>query len=340
MVEFNQINIWNYGLLARERIADDKLRKYVSELLAENRCDGKPIQDIAIISFLNKTLFSPLTKKEYNKIDKLRKVLFLASVSHSNIYVGPNAGLDMVTSDNFSVVYQNFQLDSSSTAYNVGRLVRIKSGGHKLGEIIYESPRFLLRNKYQIDRELFNALLILSKKKPRKFDLIVRATDAMMNGYSNSDDVSYEARILEQSRAFEILLQLPEKDQRKIFKEYAAKYCNAEQEKQYKYKSERANGKSTLEQGSKQVFWADRFYTLRNHIIHGESINDKSFIFFGQAHYHLALWFFLVMTKRIINESLKEPLFFDFIRNEAGKFKYDRGIKNLIICNAMLRQNK
>ena len=323
-IAFKQAEIWNFGLQSLERIASDELRRHVAKLLAANRMYGKPLDNIAIISFANKDLFSPLSKPEYDNIDELKKVLFLASVSHSNIHLGPNTGLFMVTSDNFSVIYQNFQLGSNDTAFLSGKLVEVGSGGHKLDEIICETPRFVLHKTFQIDQQLFSALVKVSRKTPSFFRLIVRATDAMMNGYSNSDDISYESRILEQSRAFEILLKLPEKKQRHTLKEYVLRDCIPDRERRVLFKSERSNGTFKLETGPKQVMWADRFYTLRNHITHGDKIKPKEFLFSGQPHCHLGLWFFLVLLKKEINRSVGAPLFYDVIRNESGKFEYDK----------------
>ena len=119
----------------------------------------------------------------------------------------------------------------------------------------------------------------LKRKKRKLYRLILRASEALMNAYTNSEDVSFESRILELSRAFEILFKLPEKQQRKVFKSSIKKYCEPAGERIRRYLSERPGNIKVPERGSRQVMWADRFYTLRNHIIHGESENEFSAIF-------------------------------------------------------------
>jgi hypothetical protein len=61
--------------------------------------------------------------------------------------------------------------------------------------------------------------------------------------------------------------------------------------------------------------WADRFYTLRNHIIHGERVPLSEYRFRGaQHHVFAAAQIFGVAVKRLINESLKargKPAVFD-----------------------------
>jgi len=146
-----------------------------------------------------------------------------------------------------------------------------------------------------------------------------------MNAYSNSEDVSHEARILELCRAFEILFQLPESQQRKVFKQAIQKYCEPSGARKRRYTSERPGKRRKSEKGSRHVMWADRFYTLRNHIVHGESIHKTRFYFYGQPHYQIGLWFFLVAIKQKINEALGKKHFYDFIKCESGTFIYDNG---------------
>lgn len=344
-VDFDEISVWNFGLLSVDRIPDCELRKHVKKLLAAHRSNGARIKDIGIISFKNKEHFQPLTKLEQQRVVDLRRVLFLSSVAKSNISIGPNMGMFMVTSDNFSALYQNFALGSSDTAWSSGKIINVGSIGHKVGEIIYEMPRYVLHRSFACDQSLLKALTQFRRKQPRTFRLIMQATDAMMNGYSNSDDISFEARILEQSRAFEILLQLPDKNQREVLKETIEKYCHPDDDKKVSYKYE-VRGKKKVEKNSRsrQAMWADRFYTLRNHIIHGKKLSSKDFLFSGQSHFHLALWFFIVAAKKIINETLGKTIFHDVIRYEDGKFEYDKGSMTASIekavKNAMLKFRK
>jgi len=326
IVEFDGITIWNFSILKSQRITDEKIREHVSQLLEANQRNGKPIGDIGVIAIRKKEDYTPLEKVERKKIDDLRKVLFLCSVAKSNIYLGQNAAYRMVTSDNFTVVYQNFKIGDPDTAYESGRIVSTRSGGHRIGEIRYEVPRHVLHRIFTFDEKLLNAMKKLKRKDSNTYHKILRATDAMMNGYTNSDDVSNESRILEQSRAFEILFDLPEKSQREKFKENVSKYCQVDKERKRRYKSERGRGKKEWEKNTRQVMWADRFYTLRNHIIHGERLRITAFLFYGQPHHsQLGLWFFIVSIKNMINDSLGKKIFYDTIKCKSGHFEYDNG---------------
>lgn len=334
-IDFAEMNVSSFALFSSGHIHNDELRDKAIKLLASHRKDGAPIKGIGIISFRKRNLFQPLTEEERQKVDDFRKVLFLTSVAKSNINIGPNMGRFMVTSENFAALYQNFAVGYNNTAWSSGKIIRMSDSGYKIGKIIFEMPRYIPITPFQYDQGFLKTLSQLNRKKPRKFRLIMRATDSMMNGYSNSDDISFESRILEQARAFEILLELPDSNQRKVFKDKIEKYCEPEAERKicFKYEIIGKKGKKHIDElprRTRHVMWADRFYTLRNHIIHGNKITAKEFIFAGQPHYHLALWFFLVAAKKIINETLGKPIFNDTIRYEDGKFEYDNNAGNFM----------
>lgn len=311
---------------ALARLQDSNLKKSVQALMNQNRILGKPIKNNGIIEIRGRDSFSPLKPAEEKKIRELRCALFLAGTAECNIDDGVNAGLYMLTSENFRIVFQNFILESPYTGYTSGKIVRVSDSGYKISEITYEKPPYVVKNTFSYEKKFLNVLEQLRNKKRKTYRLILRATDAVMNAYANSEDVSHDSRILELSRAFEILFDLPERDQRKMFKELIEKYCEPKGEKKRRYSSERPGGKKVSETGSRQVMWADRFYTLRNHIIHGENIADKRYFFHGQPHFQLGLWFFLVSVKQIINQSIQKKLFYDSIKCESGRLVYDNGL--------------
>lgn len=306
-------------------IKEDDLKAKTQNLMDQNRVFGKPIKGIGIIDIKGRDGFRPLKPGEENRMRELRTVLFLVGMAKCNIEDGPNVGHLMLTSDNFRIVFQNFVLDSPYTGYPSGKIVQTSDFGYRISEITYEKPPYVLKNSFSCDEKFLKVLEQLRRKSRKTYRLILRAADAVMNAYTNSDDVSNGSRILELSRAFEILFELPEVDQRKELKEAINKYCTPPGERKRSYLSERLRGKKKYEKGSRQFMWADRFYVLRNHIIHGENIPHKSYSFYGQPHHHLGLWFFLISVKKIINESMGKPIFYDTIKCESDKFVYDNG---------------
>ena len=324
-IAFLDVTIWNSKEVP-SKIKDKHLRDKITKLIAQNCIRGNPIEDVGIVHIRGLGNFRPLTAGEEKKIDEVRTVLFLAGVAECNTQEGPNAGHSMLTSDNLKAIFQNFTLDSPYTGYTRGGIVQLRDFGYKISEIKWEKPYCVLENPFSCEEKFLRALERLRNRKRKFYRLILRATDPILKAYSNSEDVSHESRILEMCRAFEILFQLPEKGQRKAFKEAIKKYCEPNGARKIRYLSERSSMKKAWETESRHVMWADRFYTLRNHIIHGESIHVRRLSFRGQPHFQIALWFFLVAVKQIINEAFGERAFYDFIKVEDGKFAYDNGL--------------
>ncbi len=165
-----------------------------------------------------------------------------------------------------------------------------------------------------------------------------------MSGYFNSHELSDESRILQQSRAFEILLQLPEQGQRKVFKEKVRLYCFPREKKfqiEVRYLSERIGGRREAEKSIMAVMWADRFYVLRNHIIHGDVVRPGSFLFKRQRHGDIALWIYLILVKKIINENLLSPeKFYDEVLWKERRFSYEKGDVYAISQNQLRRSRR
>lgn len=326
-ITFGNLVLWSFDSEKKARIPDDALRLYIEKLLEANVNNGIPIKNMAVVSTKDR-LFVPVLgyRKE---IAELRDVLFLCGVAKNNIHYGQNVGLRMLTAENFTIVFQNFKLGSEWTSYSSGSIVEINAGGYKVGEIKYEKPPYVLMNSFDIDVELFRKLVSLRRRNAKAYRRILMAVDAFISGYYNSPDLSRTARILEQARTFEILLNLQQSNQqRKYFKSKIATYCPLDKyskQRVYSFLSARPGGKKDREKGTMQVIWADRFYTLRNHIIHGEKINNYNLKFKKQRHQDIAILFFILLVKKFINEVLKKEIFCDKVLWKDGFFKYKEG---------------
>ena len=118
--------------------------------------------------------------------------------------------------------------------------------------------------------------------------------------------------------AFEILLDLPDSSPRKDFKERLQTLCDDENEPQFTYSSERAPGRFEDETRSIKGMWADRIYTLRNHLIHGQDVDRREFIFQNEQHHILVgAVLFVCALKRTLNRARlaagDKPRFYDTV---------------------------
>jgi hypothetical protein len=313
-LDFGDFKIWNFDRKADDYIPDVNLRTYIKKLMATNVTRKQPIKDIGILS-IGAVDFRELSGDDIALANEARLLMFVAYLSRVNITAtGPNAGHSIATSENFTFVTQNFQPDSDHIAEQSGFIVRKLVGGYRVDEITFNSPSFLLTPmRFSLDGELIGHLLMLRKKQKRLYKRILRSIDLLYESYFNDPYLSLNARILLQVGSFEVLLDLPEVEQRKVFKQLISQYTDNTREVQVSFSSERGKSK-VKEKASRKVKWADKFYTLRNHIIHGNVVPIEDFYFEKkQRHIDISLLFFVLIIKKLINGKLPKPYYFDSI---------------------------
>jgi hypothetical protein len=221
----------------------------------------------------------------------------------------------MRTSENFDLVLQNFELHNRHIAEMSGYIVTKQMMGYKIGEKRFHAPSCLLRPlDFRSDQELIQGIIKLRKIAGEAiFNRIVRATDYFRYSYYNNGvNISQQARVLLHIAAFETLLELPEVNPRKYFKQKIEDCCSLAGEKRYTNWYERKGGKKE-EQRTIKGIWADKYYALRNHIVHGDEIHRRKFMFCGARHFDIATMFFVLLIKKLINEKLSRKIFYDEI---------------------------
>jgi hypothetical protein len=128
--------------------------------------------------------------------------------------------------------------------------------------------------------------------------------------------------VLSFARGFEDLLDLPDDAPRKHSKALVKKHCSRPGARSYAYKSDR-HGRRVGDVGTLPEIWADRFYVLRNRIIHGDVIRPQDYDYTGQSHVYFAMWFFLLALKGLLNEQWRRRSFHDQIDRKSGAFHYN-----------------
>lgn len=338
VIEFGDVKVWNFDLKAQDYIPDEALREQVKALLYSNVKNDQPLKNIGVVS-IGATDFRELTNGELQQVDQVRLIFFLAFLTGVNVCArGLNAGLYMATSENFLLTMQNFDPASDHIAQTDGFLVSFSVGGYKIGQLKFHAPPYVPTPfQFALDVDLILKLSVIQKRNKRLYERILRATSILFESYYNDLNVSLYSRILMQASAFEVLLDLPERDQRLVFKQKIKKYTVRTNEKSRRYFSERRAGIKVPETEPLKVIWADKFYTLRNHIIHGEHLSMREFIFQRkQRHLDIGVMFFVLLVKELINEKLRRrsKYFTDNITwtkyfngyETKEEFVYERGV--------------
>ncbi|HYT37350.1 MAG TPA: hypothetical protein VEL49_09245 [Ktedonobacteraceae bacterium] len=319
-LSYGNINIWNFQKKSAEYIPDETLRNKLKALLAINKYGGQPIQDMGIFS-IGDIDFRDATPQDINTANEIKLILFLTYLAQNNVTAqGANAGLRIATSENFLYVVQNFHLESDYISESSGYIVNRTVGGYKVGEISFIAPPYVLKPLGLVfDSDLTTTLLRLKTEDSILYSRILRATDLLFQSYFNNSEVSLNARILLQVGALEVLLDLPPEKQRSRLKEAVEKLTSLPTDPVETYQYEIRPGTFQTETRSIKVKWADRFYSLRNHIIHGNEVASSEFVFASQRHFDIATMFFVLLTEKRLNDRFREKVFYDQI--EWNKYK-------------------
>src|SRR4030065_10607 len=91
-IEFDGMAVWNFERQKSIYISNAKLRKHISALLKSNRFNNKPIYGIGVITLKGNSNFQWLSPRDKEKVDELRKILFLCSTAKLNIHQDRNVG--------------------------------------------------------------------------------------------------------------------------------------------------------------------------------------------------------------------------------------------------------
>lgn len=313
-ITHGDVKVWNFKKKATEYIPDETLRNKVKALLGTNKYVNSVIEDMGILS-IGDTDFRLATDVELAIAREIRLILFLSWIAQNNVRLhDANAGHFVATSENFELAYQYFQLESDIISESAGYIVTNQIWGYKVSETSFvASPHVLRPFSVSFDNDLRAALMRLEATDRALYNRILRATDLLFESYYNNPNVSLNARILLQVGALEILLDLPTKGPRRRLKEVIEAMTALPSDPVDSYPIEIRPGVTQTETRSIKVKWADRFYTLRNHIIHGDEVPVPEFLFERQRHTDLAPMFFVLLTKKLLNDRLGETMFYDKI---------------------------
>ena len=306
-IDLGYLKVWNFDRKKNDYIKDPVLKTKIEKIFATQITHHGNVRGIGVIHFPNSD-FQPFSPKESELVQQARATLFLSFVSENNTRIpNANSGHSMATSENFDVIYQNFTLDQDYVAETTGEIIRFSKGGYTLDKVRFQIPSFVpTPSSYRYDQEVFTELSYLSSYKPKIYRKVINSTQIFMEGYYNSNHLSNKARILLYMSAFESIFSIPENQQRKYFKQHIEKVSNFDGEKKYvNYWDKKSNHKSK-EFLSKKGVWAEKFYLLRNAIVHGDHVKPESFIFEKtQEHIHIALLFFVLAIKKQFEKSHK-----------------------------------
>ena len=319
-VDLGFAKIWNFDLAKEIYIPDENLRKQVEAILHTHKGsypfgpednEYLPIHGIGIISTGEPTDSEP-RKYEREKINDARLITFISALARRNVITrNANSGHGMASSENYQPLQFSVVVGSKYSTFFEGFVIPSWHGGIDLQKEMLIRPRHVPIPSFDPDEELLGVLVELREKRPRIFRRTISAVEVFFESYYNTTQLSHNARILLQASAFEILLGAQSMEGRKTLKSFLKKEATYPHEEVVSYMSER-RGKFEREIGNMREKWADRFFTLRNHIIHGYVPKEEEY-YFGkwQRHFDIATLFFIYCLKVKVEQALRRQIFGD-----------------------------
>lgn len=309
------LKIWNFGEKVDDYITDLSIKETLTKLMKSNIAHNLPISDMGIVTIGNSD-FRPFTKAELLKCNEARLLLFIGATSRFSVQDrSHNKGHFVYTSDNFILQIQNFNLGGNTIAVQTGIIVPKLIGGYGVDEIKFEMPLFTpTPMRWSQDTLLINALLKLRSSNKKMYRRLLRAIELVMQASYNNETTSMNARILLLASAFEILFDITDNKHREHFKSAIRTYLVQPADRKLRFTSWRNSTRFVWETDSIKVMWADKFYYLRNKIVHGETISNHDLLFLNrQNHYDIAILFFVLGLKKVLNTESGEPPARDYI---------------------------
>jgi len=308
-IRFNGLSLWSYKKLGTKIITDVALRTHLDKLIdCYQFYKGSKIQNPSIIS-TDLVDFPNPSRKTILKIEALKNILLVLGILENNNW-------SFITSDNFEVFYQRFNVGDDGLATQGGAIHRISAGGYKIGDIAFTKPDYVnIPLSFKTDANIFSALAdcTVSSTKDKEKSRVIQSLSPLFVAYRNSHEQSWQSRILLLIMAFELLFGETE---RKNFRKNIQTYSRLGERKplkthKYPIIIETKNGIVTKEeQLTLNQIWAEEFYKLRNRIIHGDTVYSDDFIFRDlvkvtkprEPHFYIAVNFFIVCLLNKLRE--------------------------------------
>lgn len=330
-IDFGFAKVWNFDLKKNDYIADQRLLEKIEKIVNVNvELWSGGVRNVGIIS-IGSIDFRKYNEEENEIIKQIRHILFISFIAKNNtVKSGANVGFSMATAENFDVIYQNFSLDGENFSEQTGEIININAAGYNFSSTKFQKPRYINNPfKFDFDKEISDGLLKLRLNNPLVFRRCLNAIQIYMESYYNTPYLSRNARVLLNASAFEILLSLPEIKQRQVFKEKIKKVVSLKGEREYFYWT-KIGGKSKKFKGTIAEIWADKFYSLRNNIIHGNNILSNDFVFKNyQSHLEISCLFFIFLLKKQIEKNLGSSRDYDY------EIRWDKWMEDFPVAREM-----
>ena len=299
-LKIENLILWSYKNEVNKHILDPDLKAHLASLVSCYKYpSGRSIENPTIISIDQHDFHNP-TDEDYNFIEKVKNILLFSCLIKNYEY-------SFVTSDNFEVFYQRFNVGDPGIATTGGAIHRITTGGYKINELSFIKPDHVnMPFDLRLSGNTLNALIDCIKNQTTDINKsqIIQSLNPLYNAYRNSHELNLAGRTLFLIMAFELLFG---QSSRSYFRNSIQTYStmgirNALPQYTYPEMDTRTGNKIKDLTLTQNQIWAEEFYKLRHRIIHGDTVTISDFEFTDlinltkqhDPHFFIAVNFFVV----------------------------------------------
>ncbi len=253
-------------------------------------------------------------------------------ISHlATMPVDPDQGFFASTSDNFAAYHQLFDPMRATVSVEFGSYLRTQWMVGSLDRLSLVTPQHVPGQDHGIsDEKLLEHLARICGRQDKDVKRLFRALEWISFAFSNAPGHLYPSRLVAMTTAFEIMLELPEREKGQEFsKRMNARLLPNRLPKTTKlmgYKKKNPKPVSDNAIG----WWCRELYGLRSKIVHGEELQNSDFATNNVENLKIALYLFcecvdaLLVALQVITEGERANHFWWYRQDLLTALKMDR----------------
>lgn len=294
------VSFWPFITKAQEKIKDKRVLDYLARIFRCYVSLGDKPTDTAVICSIGDIDFRRLTNDEWRTIRAAVDCLIFATISDGTRTAVSSDNRTTVppSADRFALESREFDVGRDGLGIRVGSMLHIFP---KMEDARIPMPLHLGGTFGRADPRMLGGLgKVFEPSFPADVhERLFRALEWYRLAHTESDAVSWPSKAVMMTTAFEILLVLPERDQKANFAKETDKRIRTEQF----YTQKRRDSKGKEHEASLAAWWSWDFYELRSRIVHGDPIRPEDIQYKDWiTHLIVADVVFLGLVKRLLYE--------------------------------------
>jgi hypothetical protein len=289
---YGAFTIWNWDNHKADYVSDLRMRDYLDKYFSiYKKPNGETEDRIAVISTTQEGALPEKLDGIKQRVGRFAESAMLAHLV--TLPADSTGGLFATSSDNFVVLFQPFDIASEAVAIQSGSYVKTQWTAGNFAGLHFATPQYIPNPGVGVgDETLLIHLAGLCSNNSNEVERIFRSLYWVRSAFTNTDGHPYEARIVAMATAFEILLDVPEKEKGRHFSQSLNALLPPNKLPHSQKMLGAARNKKTVNDND-VGWWCRDFYDLRSSIVHGDEIQNANYFTNDVEKLRIALYLFI-----------------------------------------------